>query len=428
MTQLSAHAAHHHADDHASDLAQRLEHDNIYLPAGTGNGLSVTLIGIGVFAIAATVLAGMTVGVKHALASYHVGAMCVLAVCLGATFWTMVLHLTNAGWSSTIRRQLENISSLMPLALLLVAPVLIIEVALQGRLFTWMSPEHAGDILLEKKRAFLNVPFFVVRALIYSAVWLFLSSRLRAVSMQVERTGDPNLIRKVRFMSGWGLLAFALTTAFASFDWLMAMDWRFFSTMWGVYYFAGAAMSAMALTALVLAILRGMGRLTGVVTKEHFHDVGKLCFAFTVFWTYIAFSQYFLIWYSNIPEETAFYLYRSEHGWLTLGAILCAGHFVLPFLFLMPRTIKRSTVGLAAGAVWLLVMQVLDIVWIVRPMVYAGEGVTPGSPVNWWVDFVAILGVLCVFAGVLVKRVASGSLIPLNDPYLKEALTHNNAV
>ena len=425
MTQLSAQLA---QSGHGDDPARRLEHDNIYLPAGAGNVLSAGLIGVGLFGIALTVLGGLTVGAKHALASYHVGAMTVLAICLGATFWTMVMHLTNAGWSTTIRRQLENISSLMPLAILLVAPTLIIEIVLQGRLFEWMSPALEGNYLLEKKRAFLNEPFFVARAVLYAAVWLFLSTRLRSVSLQVERSGDPNLLRKVRFMSGWGMLAFALTTAFAAFDWMMSMDWRFFSTMWGVYYFAGAAMSSIALTVLVLSVLRGMGRLTGVVTNEHFHDLGKLSFGFMVFWAYIAFSQYFLIWYSNIPEETAFMLYRAQGGWLTLSAILCAGHFVLPFLFLMARTIKRSTVGLAVAAVWLLAMQVLDIVWIVRPFVYAGEGVAPGSPVNWWVDLVAILGVLCVFAGVLVKRVASGPLIPLNDPYLKESLGHTNAV
>jgi hypothetical protein len=196
--------------------------------------------------------------------------------------------------------------------------------------------------------------------------------------------------------------------------------------MWGVYLFAGGAVSCMAVMVLTFAALRLVGRLSGLVTEEHFHDLGKLLFAFTCFWAYIAFSQYFLIWYSNIPEETFWMLERTTGDWKGTGIFLAVGHFIIPFLFLLPRSIKRKPALVAIGAAWMLFMHVMDYVWIVRPILHHG-GHAP-TPATWWLDIAAIIGVFGVFFGLFVARVGSGPLTTLKDPKLPEAMSHVNYV
>jgi hypothetical protein len=373
---------------------------------------------------------------KHWLAVYHTGAMTVLALCLGSLFYMLAFHLTNAGWSVTLRRQFENVASFLPFAFLLVLPTLVVEMVSHGKLFLWMSHSQAGDHLMEHKRAYfyLNQPvggvpvFFILRAILYVTVWTYLSRRLCKLSRLQDQTGDPVLSAQARFTSAWGMLLFALTTAFASFDWLMSMDYKFFSTMWGVYYFAGAAFASPGLIALINSRLIAAGKLRGVVTSEHFHDLGKLMFSFTVFWAYIAFFQYFLIWYSNIPEETAFYIYRDNEPWKSIGVFLMFGHFVIPFLILLFRPVKKSFSLLTVMGVWAILVSVVDIYWIVRPMVDAtNDHPAPIGP-TIWIDALAIAGPLAIFAGYLFIKIPSVALIPVRDPRLPEALEHRNYV
>ncbi|MBX3367495.1 MAG: hypothetical protein KF912_09330 [Phycisphaeraceae bacterium] len=429
---VAGHGDHHgHDAHHGPDPKVLLSRENIYLPEGAGKGVSTILLGVGAVCIALTVAGAVVHGPKHALASYLVGVMAVMAMSLGAMFFVMSQHLINAGWSVTIRRQAENIMSLLPFAVALLIPYLIAQLVLPDdmKLIQWMRSDIKGDYLLQKKAAYLNEPFFVIRSLLYIGIWLFLCQRLWSHSVAQDRTGDRTETVKARRMCTWGMFAFALSVAFASFDWLMSLDFRFFSTMWPVYIFAGCAFSSVALMAIVIAVLRTMGRLTGVVTQEHSHDLGKLMFSFSVFWAYIAFSQYFLIWYSNIPEETAYYLHRREGGWEVLSALLCFGHFVVPFLILMLRKVKQSSLALAGVGLWMLLMHVLDVFWIVRPMVYANAPAdTSASGVAVWLDIVAIFGIVAIYAGLLVRKVASGVLIPLNDPRQDEALAHKNYV
>ncbi|GIK19329.1 MAG: hypothetical protein DYG93_05635 [Leptolyngbya sp. PLA2] len=450
MTTLSAEAYQRQLDAIAAE--PRMRDENVRL-AGTGAAaISRSLLFVGAAGLALTVIGAFVYGLRHALASYLVGAAAVLAPCLGALLFTMVLHLVNAGWATSVRRQVENLMSMLPLAVGLMIPVLLIETLTSGTLYAWMDPDlRAHSYLLEKKAPYLNVTFFLIRALFYIFVWTYLARRLWWYSTEQDRTGDRWLTARARWTSAWGIPVTALTLAFAAFDWLMSLDYEFFSTMWGVYYFAGAFMSCFAIVVLTLFSARFVGRLNGLVTEDHFHDVGKLLFGFTVFWAYIAFSQYFLIWYSNIPEETRFFLDRKTGGWENLSFILAAGHFIVPFIYLMARRIKRTPVLLSLGACWLLLMHVLDMVWVVRPTVYvhpmneawleairAGAGAEaaqaardaqagPG-PSAWWLDVAATVGVIAVFAGFYVRKVASGPLLPLKDPRLPEAMEHKNYV
>lgn len=440
MSQISIDAHGHDAHGHEQPS---LAPENITLPAGGGAILSTGLLVLGLAGLGLTVAGAFMLenGMRQALAAYHIGVMSVLAVCLGATFWVLVFRLTQAGWSTTLRRLCENVMALLPFAALLVLPTLIIELARGGELFAWMNPAIAGDDpLFTAKRSYFyfswllpGAPlFFILRAVVYIAVWTFLARRMYWYSVEQDRTGDKSLTNRAQTTAAWGMLLFALTTAFASFDWLMSLDYRFFSTMWPVYYFAGALFSSISVLTLVAAMVRRTGRLRGLVTEEHFHDLGKLMFGFMVFWAYIAFSQYFLIWYSNIPEETSFFLARKDGGWGGLSTFLVFGHFLIPFFILLWRGVRRSPTLLALLAVWFLLMQVVDIYWVVRPMVFLPglhEGLSdPVQVSRVWLDVAGIVGVLGLFGGLLVRKVYSGVLVPTRDPRLPEALHHKNYV
>lgn len=423
-----------------SSPSKLLSFENIHLGSagsapskGLGTGVAV----VGVVLIAACLGLGLAKGgatAMHAMAAYTVGVMSVMAISLGCLFYLMVWSLLNAGWGATIKRQVENVASLLPVLWLGLLSILIIEILQGGLMLQWLRPEFANDYLLAKKAVYFwgkpstgGLPvFFIARTLIYGAAWWYLCRVMVGYSRQMDKNPSAELAAKMRFTSAWGLPVFSLTLAFASFDYLMGVDFKFFSTMWGVYYFAGAAFSAAGFVAIILAVLMSKGKLKGVVTEEHFHDLGKLMFAFTVFWAYISFCQYFLYWYSNIPEETAFYLHRKTLGWQYLGVFLMVGHFAVPFLFILSRHIKKNRALLMLTGVWFLVVHVADIFWIVRPMVYPnGDG--PGLS-GAYLDVLGIGGVLLVFFGLVMNKVVSGPLVGVNDPYMAEALDHKNYV
>lgn len=446
MTHAAAHAAAHAPGHHRVDHPA-LRRDNVNFAPGSGK-LGLPILGVGaVAAVAGLVLGNMGLGGAtgvQGLAAFHVGACAVLAVCLAATIFTMVFHLLNAGWTATLRRQFENVMSFLPMAYLLaIVAVAADGLVLHGKLFRWMAPENYADHLLHAKWTYFFAPadhghgdhyvfpvFFFVRAVAYGVIWTTLSRRLISLSREQDTNPDPSLTAKARFTSAWGILVMALTTAFAGFDWLMSLDFRFFSTMWGVYFFAGGAFGLFATMGLIFAIIRKKGKLEGAVTREHFHDLGKLMFSFTVFWGYIAFSQYFLIWYSNIPEETAYFVYRKSHDWNGLSTFLVVGHFAVPFLFFLSRHIKKNMNLVVLGASWAILAHLADLFWIVRPMVYAGahnSGELPGKGA-FLVDGLCIAGVVLVFAGYMARRVASTPLVAVNDPWMHEALEHKNYV
>ncbi|MFO0861399.1 MAG: hypothetical protein U0570_12670 [Phycisphaerales bacterium] len=398
-----------------------------------GQGLFTTFLLLAVAGIGATIGGAFAAdgGKLHVLASFQVAAAGCLAICLGGMFLTLVMHLMAAGWSVTLRRQMENMAMLTPVMLVVASIVPLYDLFVShGLLYTWMNPAYKSNLVLQEKQAFLNPMFFCVRLAIYFVLWSILAGMLNSLSLRQDRTGDKWLTNKARFNSAWGMLVFALSTAFASFDLLMSIDFRMFSTMWGVYYFASAAFSGIATVVLIAALLRRAGKLEGLVNPEHFHDAGKLMFAFTVFWSYIAFSQYFLIWYSNVPEETAWFLVRQHKGWQWVFYLLCFGHFFAPFLILLFRGVKRSPNLLILVALWMLFIHFTDMFFIIRPMVTT----RPDGPVGlgplsgFWIDIAAVLGVSGLLGALLLWRIRSVPLIPLRDPRLPEAIEHKNYV
>ena len=337
---------------------------------------------------------------------------------LGGLFFVLVQHLTRAGWSVTVRRFAESVATTLFLPLpLLAIPVLL---GLQ-ELFPWA--DHAkvqGNHLLEAKAAWLNAPFFIGRTVAYFAIWAFLARWFYARSVEQDRSGDPALTIRMERASAPGMLVFALTTTFFAFDYLMSLKPDWYSTIFGVYYFAGCLLGMFALLPIVSRMLQRAGRLQGLISLEHYHDMGKLVFAFVVFWAYIGFSQYMLIWYANIPEETIWYEYRSVGPWATVSIVLILGHFVAPFFFLLSKHMKRRTGVLLTGAVWILLMHWLDVNWLVWPQ-------TSPDRIPWGlVDLGLFVGMGGLFFAFVFQRMSRHALIPVGDPRLPESLQFEN--
>jgi len=406
----------------------RMNQRNITLDPSSAAKLSRPMLVVGLTMLVVAAIGAFSMSLRHALAGLEIGLFTALAVSLGSFFWVMVFHALNAGWSITLRRQLENVGSLVWLPWLGILLVAIVEVASGGVLLEWLDPElRAESYLLGKKGAYLNGPFFLVRVLIYGVVWIGLSRALIGWSRRCDRTGDRTLGRRARFWSSVGIPFFALSTTFCAFDFLMSLDYRFFSTMWGVYYFASCALGSLAVAALVTSLLRASGRLQGLITEEHYHDLGKLIFAFTVFWAYISFSQYFLIWYSNIPEETMWFTARNTGGWQWLFLLLAFGHFVAPFLILIFRGVKRSPRLLALVSAFMVLMVVADMAYIILPMVDAGAQGGAGVP-GMLIHAAGAIGVLMLFGVAVCGVITRSPLIPTKDPMLHEAMKHKNYV
>lgn len=458
MSQLSA--GHGHSHDHAHDhghvhhepahIAARRHVDTAQAtPPGILWTIGAGLMLVGVLCLVVLFILSASATAQHALAAYHAGVMYALGIGLGGLGYVMIFQQTNAGWMATLRRLFEYIASSIPFVFLLFAPILIAELFVyHGILFKWMKPGLAEtDHLLAIKRPFLNETRWVIFAFVYFAVWTFLGVSLYRLSRRQDVTGDKWLTAKARTRSSYGLLLFALTTAFASFDWLMSLDYHFFSTMWGLYYFAGSILACTAVVIVFVCILKLSGKLGApandphgpeLVSKDHLHDLAKLLFAFTVFWAYITFSQYFLIWYSGIPEETAFFLRRKAGDWEAVGFILAVGQFCVPFLVLLFRPVKRNFKLMLVIALWVLAFRAVDMFYIVRPQVLVtdqdgmadmvGQALPPLK--NVFVDVVGIIGPVVLFVGFVFIRAYRGGkpLVPINDPRLHEALEHKNYV
>jgi hypothetical protein len=355
---------------------------------------------------------------KQFFFSWLVAFLFFLSLALGALFFVLIQYAAQGGWGIVVRRIGETIFATLPVMALLFVPLLF---GLRD-LYLWAVPGAADhDALLRWKAPFLNVPFFLVRAAVYFACWCLLAIAYYRGSRGQDTTGDPRVTARLRRFAGPAIIVLALTQSFASVDWIMSLAPHWYSTIIGVYFFAGSFVGYIALLSVVAVAMRRAGLLDTVINAEHLHDVGKLLFAFTSFWAYIGFSQFFLIWYANLPEETIWYKARLEGSWKTVSILLMVGHFAVPFLYLMGRAVKRRGSTLAIGGAWLLAMHFLDIYWQVMPTLHH-EGVHV-SPLDA-AAFAAVGGCFVAAAGWLMRRQA---LVPLRDPRLVESLAFENA-
>jgi hypothetical protein len=336
-----------------------------------------------------------------------------LTLGLGGLFFTMLHHLVGATWSVVVRRLAEAIMSVLPYMFLAFLPI----VFGMHDLYHWTHVEAvAEDKLLQWKSGFLNVPFFLIRALIYFGVWTLLSYLLRKTSLLQDNGHTPELSSKFVKISAPGMIAFALTLTFASFDWVMSLDPHWYSTIFGAYIFAGAAVAVLAFMPLVIIYLQKRRVMAETITVEHYHDLGKLLFAFLIFWAYMAFSQYFLIWYGNIPEETIWYLHRWTGSWKAVTLVLVFGHFVIPFFVLITRGAKRNLAVLKFFAIAMLIMHYIDLHWLVMPSLH------PHGFHFSWIDLATMMAIGGVFAGRFWYSFTGRPLVPISDPRLEQSI------
>jgi hypothetical protein len=375
-------------------------------------------------------LVGWAVAPKTFFFSYLVGWTFCLTISLGALYFLFFHHLTKASWHIVVRRLAEHLAWSFPLLALLGIPLFAFGM---HDLYHWTHAElyttgsGGYDPIIAEKRAYLNPPFFYARLVFYFAVWTYISHRLYTVSVRHDARTDYDSPGKLRTVSAWGLPLTAVTTAFASYDLLMSLAPHWFSTIFGVYLFAGAAFAIFPVLVLASALLQRQGGvLRHAITTEHYHDLGKWMFGFTVFWAYIAFSQYMLYWYGGIPEETVWFRHRLEHGWYAFSAALFMLHFVVPFVVLLPRWTKRVLPVLSFMAVFFLVMHWFDLFWVVMPSM--GEGTESGYVTGGfhWLNFTTWLGLAGLYFGGFIWRLGRHPLVPQNDPRIEESLAFEN--
>lgn len=405
--------------EHARHEAPRIDAAAVGLPERHPLVLAAWIAGgLGLLALLASMLLGWGDGpgeTKRFLGSYLTAWVYWLTVALGGLFFTLLHHLTRAGWSVVVRRLAEHVAATLPVLAALFVPIAVGAASL----YPWMGPEAATDELVQHKAGYLDPTFFYVRSAIYLLAWSLLGWWYWKRSLVQDASGDPAITRRLQTFSAPAMVVFAVTLSFAAFDWVMSLDPHWYSTIFGVYVFAGSTVAILSVLSL-LAIFTGRGPLAGVVNAEHLHDLGKLLFGFVVFWAYIGFSQYMLIWYGNIPEETVWYAHRMEHGWQWVTYTLVIGHFALPFLYLLSRDVKRRRLPLAVAAVWMLVLHYVDLYWLIVPPV-AEHGATPA-----WYDFVNLLAVGGITFGAFGWVARRRPLVPVSDPRLPESLTFEN--
>lgn len=356
------------------------------------------------------------------MASYLINFWFVLTLGLGGLFFTMVQHLTRAGWSSTVRRTAEFLAlSLIPTSVLFV-PIAIVVLMQNGTLYPWTNPELVEhDLLLQWKEPYLNVWFFLVRALVYIAIWIFLAWRFVFASFRQDETGDLGITLRLQTIAAPAMFLFGLSLTFAAVDWIMSLAPIWFSTMWGVYLFAGTMVSSLAALILIVSILHHFGKLRGVVNVEHTHDLSKLMFGFIVFWGYIGFSQYMLIWYANIPEETFWFLFRQENpGWITVSIVLLVGHLLLPLPLLLRRKLRRNAAYMTVWACFMLFMHWIDLFWMIAPQF------RPNAPYPGVMDAALFVAAVAYLGGFLFLVMGRYPLAALKDPRIHEALAFKN--
>ena len=344
--------------------------------------------------------------------SWLLGFMFFLSLCLGGMFLVLAHHLFDASWSVPIRRVCEHLMCLsLPLAVLFI-PIAV----LAPKMYPWMSmatPDHA----LHAKHAMLNPTFFYLRVVGYFVIWVVLAFSLRRFSIAQDKDGAAVWTNRMRVASCIGIFLFAITLTFAAIDWMKSLQHQWYSTMYGVWYFAGSVWMTIATVYIIVMVLRRTGPLRDVLYPTHFYYIGSLLLAFTVFYAYITFAQYFIIWNANMPEETFWYRLREQGTWWWVGMVIIFGHFFVPFLALLRIDFKLKIAVMLPLAVWAWLMHFTDLSFNIMPTLHVKNFVLH------WMDIGAFLLIGGILTILFLRSLASTAAYPLRDPRLKESLT-----
>ena len=347
--------------------------------------------------------------------SYLWAYLFIVGVSVGSLAWLMLQYLTGGAWGVVIRRPCEAAARTLPLVALMFVPIAI------GipNLYPWSHAKVvAADEILKHKQVYLNVPFFLTRAAVYFDGWILLSWLLNRWSAREDREGAARVHGKMAALAGPGLIFWGFSVTFMSVDWVLSLDPHWYSTMFGMLFMAGQGLSSMAFLIALLVLLSRRLPMSEVLTPRHLHDLAKFLLALVMVWAYFSFSQFLIIWAGNLPEEIPWYLDRLRGGWQYVALALVIGHFALPFALLLSRDLKRNFKLLAAIAIFVLFMRMVDLYWLVAPDFRKGRfGLS-------WMDFAAPVGMGGIWLAYFLIQLARRPLMPLNDPHLAEALEH----
>jgi len=358
-------------------------------------------------------LGGALISPAQFFQSYLLGYLFWVGIGLGSLGLLLLHHLVGGRWGYLIRRPLEAGTRTLPVLALLFLPLLLG----LGRLYPWAQPELvAGNELLQHKAAYLNVPFFVTRAVIYFSLWLGMAYLLNRWSLAADEGGNHDTGRRFRTLSGPGLVVFALSVSFAMIDWVMTLEPEWFSTIYGMVFIAGQVLATLSYMVLVVFFLSKGKPLSDVATPKQFHNLGNLMLAFVMLWAYVSFSQYLIIWSGNLPEEITWYVSRSGPGWQGVAMGLILFHFAMPFVLLLIRRNKRQPLILARIALWLLALRAVDLFWQEAPAFHGAE-----VRVHW-MDPVVLLGLGGLWTAAFLWQLKKRPLLARWDPSLEESV------
>jgi hypothetical protein len=363
--------------------------------------------------IVAATAAALTSDATQFYQSYLIGYMFCLGITLGCLALGMVHQLSGGAWGVVLRRPIGAAARVLPVLTLLFVPILLG----MTHLYLWTHADAvAADEALQHKHLYLNTPFFLLRAVLYFAIWNGLSFFLNRWSLEQDRTGDPWIPRRMQRLSALGLVLYGLTITFASFDWLMSIEPDWYSTIYGVIIIGGQGLSAIAFLILAIAWLSRRPPLNDIIVADHFHDAGNLTLAFVMLWAYFAFSQYLIIWAGNLPKEISWYQHRLQTGWRAIGILLVLFHFAVPFLVLLSRRFKRQASTLARIAAAILIARVVDLFWLIAPEFHR-EGVSIS-----WLDLLLPVSLAAIWLGCFVWQLRGRAIFPVYDPEFDETL------
>jgi hypothetical protein len=350
--------------------------------------------------------------------SYLIGYMFWTGLSLGCMAVLMLQYLTGGAWGVMIRRVCEAGARTLPVAFLLFIPI-----ALGVKnLYIWARPEvMASDPILQQKAAYLNIPGFLLRWVIYFAIWIFLTWRMTGWGRKQDEGGAEPWHTRLQRWAGPGVLIYGLTSTFAAIDWMMSLDPHWYSTIYGILFIGGQGLSTMALAIVVLVSLADTGPMNEAITPKHLHDLGKLMFAFVMLWAYFGFSQFIITWAANLPEEITWYMSRWRGGWQYIAIGLVVFHFALPFAILLSRRVKQNFHRIRMIAIFLLVMRLVDLYFLMGPQAHGTE--TSAVHLHW-LDFVAPIGIGGIWLFAYFTQLKQRPLLPLHDPMLEEAIQH----
>jgi hypothetical protein len=404
-------------------------------PAAT-SALANRALGIGVAGIAVTAL-GILISGAHIVATAWLVGLCYwTAMAIGMLMLILIHHAFDAMWSTVLRRQYEHgVAAFKWLALLFLPLVLASWFGPKDIVWPWMNPAHimppenvavGRDVIYAKKSAFLNLHTFTVFSALFFGIWIWLAARLRKASFSQDADGDPKWTKMNGRSSGFGIPLLGLSLTFAAIYWIKSLEYHWFSTMYGVWFFANCMRGAYSLGVLIMLWLWNRGDYRGILNPDHWHSIGKMMLAFTVFWGYVSFSQYFLIWNANVPEETFWYNLREYGDWWWIGMVLVFFHFLVPFLLLLSYRFKVTHAIIRRIAWWILIVIFVDLCWNILPALKDAHGhPLPFFSVNmlWAATSTVGVGGVCIWA--YLRSFATTKLIPIRDPRIGECLTYH---